>query len=88
MGRIKQAYQQCKNLQIIQRLDWCIECAPEEIVGYVAAAKSEKAADIAGRHDISSQETLMGQRLAKVLSPLVLTGRGGSIGKESVGDAA
>ena len=39
---LKEAYRQCENLQIIQGIDRCIECAPEEIVEYVAAAKSEK----------------------------------------------
>lgn len=40
--RLKHAYQQCEDLQIIQGIDRCIECDPEEIVEYVAAAKSEK----------------------------------------------
>ena len=39
---LRQAYQQCEDLQIIQGIDRCIECAPKEIVEYVAAAKSEK----------------------------------------------
>jgi hypothetical protein len=39
---LKQAYRECEDLQIIQGIDRCIECAPEEIVDYVAAAKREK----------------------------------------------
>lgn len=39
---LKEAYRQCENLQIIQGIDQCVECAPEEIVECVAAAKSEK----------------------------------------------
>lgn len=40
--RLKEAYRQCEDLQIIQGIEHCIECAPEKIVEYVAAAKSEK----------------------------------------------
>jgi hypothetical protein len=40
--RLMQAYRQCEDLQIIQGIDHCIECAPEEITEYVAAAKSKK----------------------------------------------
>lgn len=39
---LKRAYQQCAELQIIQGIDQCIECAPEEIVEFVGAAKNEK----------------------------------------------
>jgi hypothetical protein len=39
---LKRAYAQCEDLQIIQGIDRCIECGPEEIVEYVAAAKGEK----------------------------------------------
>jgi hypothetical protein len=39
---IKRAYMQCVDLQIIQGIDRCIECGPEEIVEYVAAGKGEK----------------------------------------------
>ena len=40
--RLKEAYRQCEDLQIIQGIEHCIECAPEKIVEYVTAAKSEK----------------------------------------------
>ncbi len=39
---LKRAYQQCENMQIIQGIDRCIECGPEVIMEYVAAAKSQK----------------------------------------------
>ncbi len=39
---LREAYRQCEDLQIIQGIDQCIECAPEEIVEYVAASKNEK----------------------------------------------
>lgn len=39
---LRRAYQQCEDLQIIQGIDRCIECAPEEIEEFVAAAKGEK----------------------------------------------
>ena len=39
---LKRAYQQCADLQIIQGIDRCIECDPEEIVEYVAATKCAK----------------------------------------------
>jgi predicted amidophosphoribosyltransferase len=39
---LKRAYRQCDNLQIIQGIDQCIECAPDEIAEFVATAKSEK----------------------------------------------
>lgn len=38
---LKEAYRACEDLQIIQGIDRCIECDPEEILAYVAAAKSE-----------------------------------------------
>lgn len=40
--RLKRAYLQCEHEQIIQGIDMCIECEPEGIVEYVAAAKSAK----------------------------------------------
>jgi hypothetical protein len=39
---LKRAYAQCEDLQIIQGIDRCIECSPEVIMEYVAAAKGEK----------------------------------------------
>lgn len=39
---MKQAYQVCEDLQIIQGIDCCIECDPETIMTVMAAAKSEK----------------------------------------------
>ena len=39
---LKQAYRQCEDLQIIQGIEQCVECSPEEILEYVAAAKSAK----------------------------------------------
>jgi hypothetical protein len=39
---LKRAYLQCADLQIIQGIDRCIECDPEGIVEFVAAAKSAK----------------------------------------------
>jgi hypothetical protein len=41
-GELRRAYEACENEQIIQGIDMCIECSPEEIVEYVAAAKSGK----------------------------------------------
>lgn len=41
-ARLKEAYRVCEDLQIIQGIDRCIECAPEEIMEFMAAAKSEK----------------------------------------------
>ncbi len=41
-GELRRAYEACEHEQIIQGLDMCIECSPEEIVEYVAAAKSGK----------------------------------------------
>ncbi len=40
--RLKHAYQQCEDLQIVQGIDRYIECDPEKIVEYIAVAKSEK----------------------------------------------
>ncbi len=40
--RLKEAYLLCEGLQIIQGIDRCIECDPEEVVNFVAAAKNEK----------------------------------------------
>lgn len=39
---IKRAYHRCENEQIIQGIDKCIECAPEEIVEFVASAANAK----------------------------------------------
>jgi predicted amidophosphoribosyltransferase len=39
---LKEAYRQCEGLQIIQGIDQCIECAPDEIEEFVTRAKSEK----------------------------------------------
>jgi hypothetical protein len=39
---LKKAYRECEDLQIIQGIDRCIECDPEEILQFVAAAKGEK----------------------------------------------
>ncbi len=39
---LKRAYRQCEGLQIIQGIDRCIECEPETIVEFVAAAKCAK----------------------------------------------
>lgn len=41
-SHLKEAYQICEGLQIIQGIDRCIECDPEGIMEAVAAAKSEK----------------------------------------------
>jgi hypothetical protein len=38
----KLAYQQCEDKQIIQGIDVCVECAPDTIMQYVGAAKSEQ----------------------------------------------
>ena len=40
-GALRRAYEFCENEQIIQGIDMCIECSPEEIVEYVAVAKGE-----------------------------------------------
>ena len=39
---LKKAYYLCEDLQIIQGIDQCVECAPEEIMSIMAAAKSER----------------------------------------------
>jgi hypothetical protein len=39
---LKRAYAQCEDIQIIQGIDRCIECSPEEILEFAAAAKAEK----------------------------------------------
>lgn len=39
---LKQAYQQCEGLQIIQGIDRCIDCEPEAIVEFVTAEKYAK----------------------------------------------
>ncbi len=41
-SRLKKAYHVCEDLQIIQGIDRCIECAPEDIMEMVAASKSER----------------------------------------------
>ena len=38
------AYKACESLQIIQGIDVCVECGPETVLEYVAAAKAEKQA--------------------------------------------
>lgn len=39
---IKRAYLLCEDLQLIQGIDRCVECDPEEIVEFVTAAKCAK----------------------------------------------
>ncbi len=39
---LKRAYMQCEDMQIIQGIEQCVECGPEEILEYVAAAKCAK----------------------------------------------
>ncbi len=39
---LKKAYYLCEDLQIIQGIDYCVECAPEEIMAIMATAKSQK----------------------------------------------
>ncbi len=39
---LKKAYDACKELQILQGIDRCIECDPEGIVEFVAASRSDK----------------------------------------------
>ncbi len=40
---LKRAYMLCENLQIIQGIEFCIECDPDGVVETVAAAKFAKA---------------------------------------------
>jgi hypothetical protein len=37
---LKRAYMLCKDMQIIQGIDMCIECDPERVVEYVETHKS------------------------------------------------
>jgi len=39
---LKRAFAACADLQLIQGVDQCIECAPEGVMECVASAKSEK----------------------------------------------
>jgi hypothetical protein len=39
---LKRAYAACESQQIIQGIDRCIECAPDEVMEFVAAGKMEK----------------------------------------------
>ena len=41
-GELKRAYAACGNEQIIQGIDMCVECSPEGIIEFVAAAKGGK----------------------------------------------
>jgi hypothetical protein len=40
--KLKYAFQQCADEQIIQGIDGCVECEPEAIMHYVGAVQSEK----------------------------------------------
>jgi hypothetical protein len=40
--QLKQAYRVCEHMQIIQGIERCIECGPDEILEYVSMVKKSK----------------------------------------------